>query len=192
MQEGVSVGVGAMAAVLGKEYAEVKQVLQNMRDGVVEIANWNSRDQIVIAGHKEMVEEAVSLIDAPKTVMLPVSAPFHCQLMLNAEQKLAYDLDYVEFKDLEFPIITNVDAKVIQRGEEAREALKRQVSRTVLWYKSMQGLEQESLHAVVELGVGNVLSGLMKRISRSWEQRPTLLHAEDPESLEKTRRALNI
>lgn len=192
MQEAIPVGIGAMAAVLGKEHEEVKQALQRVKKGLVEIANWNSREQIVISGHKEAVEEAVSLIDAPRSVMLPVSAPFHCRLMKSAEEKLAYDLDQTEFKDLAFPIITNVDAKVIQSGEQARDSLKRQVSRPVLWYESMEILSQRKVDFAVELGAGNVLSGLLRRMSRKWEQKPVILNVEDPESLERAVKVMNV
>ena len=181
MQEAVPVGIGAMAALIGVDYESVIPALAKVNSGVVTIANWNSREQIVIAGHKESVEEAVSLIDAPKAVMLPVSAPFHCELMGSAEEKLAYDLDQVEFKDLNFPIITNVDAQMIQKGDQARDALKRQVSRTVLWYNTMEIMEKQKIGMTVELGSGNVLSGLMKRASRRWDPRPTIRNVENVE-----------
>ncbi len=190
MQEAVPVGEGAMAAVMGAEYSEVEEALSQIKKGIVRIANWNSREQIVIAGDKPSVEEALIHLISARSVMLPVSAPFHCDLMKNAEEKLAYDLKYVEFRDLKFPIITNVDAKIINRGDEARDALRRQVSRPVLWYTSMQLMEKEGIRLFVELGSGKVLSGLMKRISREWQERPEIYHAEDPESLEKVRSAL--
>jgi [acyl-carrier-protein] S-malonyltransferase len=118
--------------------------------------------------------------------MLPVSAPFHSALMKGAEDKLAVDLDRVEFKDLKFPIVTNVDAKIIEKGEDARDSLKRQVSRPVLWYKSMQRLAGENIDAFVELGPGKVLTGLIKRIGRSWPHPFATWNVEDRESLEKT------
>lgn len=190
MQEAVPVGVGAMAAVLGSDYEDVEKALSNVTDGVVEIANWNSQEQIVIAGHKEAVEKALALINPPRFVMLPVSAPFHCRLMKGAEEKLSCDLDDVEFKDLNFPIITNVDAKIIHKGDEARDSLKRQVTRPVLWYRSMEILNEENIDVLVELGSGKVLSGLGRRIIRRWESSPILKNAEDPESLEKVRASL--
>jgi [acyl-carrier-protein] S-malonyltransferase len=192
MQEAVPVGVGAMAAILGADHATVEEGIQSVGDGVVEIANWNSRDQIVIAGHKEAVERAISLIDAPRAVKLPVSAPFHCRLMQSAAEKLAYDLDYVEFRDLKFPVVTNVDARVIHTGEQARDALKRQVSSGVLWYKSMGVFEAGKISASVELGSGNVLSGLMKRISRAWPDRPQILNVEDPDTLARAQEVLAL
>ncbi|MCK4816926.1 ACP S-malonyltransferase [bacterium] len=191
MQEAVPVGVGSMAAVLGSDFNDVEEALTRVKKGVVEIANWNSREQIVIAGHKEAVEDALTKINPPRSIILPVSAPFHCQLMKSAKEKLSYDLDQVEFKNLRFPIITNVDAKMIHKGDEARDALKRQVTRPVLWYKSMEMLDKEKIDIFVELGTGKVLSGLAKRISRAWESSPDLLNIEDSTTLEKAGEALS-
>ncbi len=185
MQEAVPVGEGSMAAILGIPYKDVKKALKDVNKGVVEIANWNSQEQIVIAGDKDAVEEAISLINPPRSVILPVSAPFHCRLMKSAEEKLASDLDLVEFRDLKFPVITNVDANMIQEGDKARDALKRQVTRSVLWYKTMEILKREKINLFVELGPGKVLSGLAKRIGRSWEIFPTLLNVENSTTLEK-------
>ena len=190
MQEAVPVGVGAMAAILGSNYEDVKGALARVERGVVDIANWNSQDQIVISGHKEAVEEALKIISPPRSVMLPVSAPFHSSLMKSAEEKLSADLERVEFRDLRFPIVTNVDAQVIRRGEEARDALKRQVSRPVLWYKSMEIFGRENVDLCIELGSGKVLSGLAKRISRNWPFSLTMLNVENFETLEKANQAL--
>jgi len=191
MQEAVPVGKGAMAAILGCSYEDVERALAKTKKGVVEIANWNSQEQIVIAGHKEAVDEALTIINPPRSVILPVSAPFHCKLMKSAEEKLSYDLDKVEFKDLKFPIITNVDAIIIHKGEEARDALKRQVTRPVLWYKSIEMLSKEKIDLFVELGPGKVLSGLAKRIGRKWASPPNLLNIGDSTTLEKAKEAIS-
>ena len=190
MQEAVPVGEGAMAAVLGAEYVVVDKALSQVKQGVVRIANWNSREQIVIAGNKDSVEKALDFLSDYKSLLLPVSAPFHCDLMKSAEEKLSYDLNHVEFKDLKFPIITNVDAAVITRAEQAREALKRQVTRPVLWYTSMQQMGNEGINLYVELGSGKVLSGLMKRIGREWTERPQIYNVEDPETLDTVKSAI--
>jgi len=192
MQEAVPVGTGAMAALLGAPYEKVEKTLKDLKTGVVEIANWNSQNQIVISGEKEAVQKAVDAVQALKAVMLPVSAPFHCQLMIGAQKKLSYDLDQVEFKDLKFPIITNVDAEVITDGDSAREALKKQVSQGVQWYRSMQVLKEKKIDTIAELGSGKVLSGLMKRISRRWEARPTIINVEDNQSLQKAQQVLGV
>ncbi|MBN1939658.1 MAG: ACP S-malonyltransferase [Candidatus Aminicenantes bacterium] len=185
MQEAVPVGVGAMAALLGAEYESVVAACAAAEGGQVQIANWNSPDQIVISGHKAAVEHAVKNIKAAKAVMLPVSAPFHSALMAGAEERLAADLDAVEFRDPEFPVITNVDAGMIRTGAEARDALKRQVSRPVLWTKSMELLAGEKIDAFVEFGAGKVLCGLIRRIGKGWPHPFTVQSVENPESLEK-------
>jgi [acyl-carrier-protein] S-malonyltransferase len=190
MQEAVPVGVGAMAAVLGATHGDIKQAISQARKGVVEIANWNSEDQIVIAGHKDAVEEVLTMIKSARSVLLPVSAPFHTSLMKSAEERLRPELDAVEFRDLKFPIITNVDARIISRGEEARDALKRQVSRPVPWHGPMMLRHKDNVDTVVEVGSGRVLSGLMRKLGRQWSGPLTLLNAEDGDSLEKCRRAL--
>ena len=190
MQEAAPVGVGAMAALMGADFDEVEAALPKISSGVVEIANWNSREQIVIAGHEKAVEEALALINPRRSVMLPVSAPFHCQLMKSAEDKLALDLDAFRFQDLAFPIVTNVDAKAIHSGEEARESLKRQVTRAVLWFNSMEVMAEQGIQTFVELGSGKVLSGLTKRIGREWTTPPEIFNVEDPKTLETVKRTL--
>ena len=190
MQEAVPVGVGAMAAVLGLAGEEIERRLAGVRTGVVEIANWNSGDQIVISGEKAAVEEALAAIQAPRSVVLPVSAPFHSRLMKPAEERLAADLDAVAFAEPRFPIVTNVDARLIRTGEEARDALKRQVSRSVLWTRSMGVLRELGVDNCVECGPGKVLAGLMKRIGRGWPQAPALHNVETWDGAERVKAAL--
>ncbi|MEN6561870.1 MAG: ACP S-malonyltransferase [Acidobacteriota bacterium] len=190
MQEAVPVGAGGMAAVLGVPGDEVERRLAGVRSGVVQIANWNSDDQIVISGEKAALEEALAAIRAPRSVMLPVSAPFHSRLMRPAEERLAADLDAAAFGPLRFPIVTNVDAALVRTGEEARDALKRQVSRAVLWTRSMAVLRDLGVDACVECGPGKVLTGLLKRIARGWDKAPALHNAESWEGVEKARAAL--
>lgn len=190
MQEAVAPGAGAMAAVLGASWDTVREALDRVGKGVVEIANWNSDDQIVIAGEAAAVDEALARLPGARSVKLPVSAPFHTSLMKPAEEKLAADLDAVEFRDPAFPVIANVDARPVRRGEEARMALKRQVSRPVLWQSTMTALQAEGVETAVELGPGRVLSGLLKRAGRGWDRPPALFNVEDNDSLEKCRAGL--
>lgn len=191
MQEAVPVGVGSMAALIGADMGTVRESLGRVKSGIVEVANWNSQEQIVIAGHKEAVAEAGGLIKPSRNIELPVSAPFHTSLMKTAEERLAADLDRLEFRDPRFPVVTNVDAAKACRAEEVRDALKRQVSRPVLWLQSMEVLNAENITACVELGSGRVLGGLLRRISRSWAQAPQILSVENWETLEKSRKALS-
>ena len=169
MQEAVPVGRGSMAALIGVDIARVKGVLAEFSepDRVVDLANWNSAGQIVISGDKTTVEEAVTRIAAPKSVYLPVSAPFHSRLMRAAEEKLAVDLDRIEFGDLRFPVINNVDAKRVDSGADARDGLKRQVSRPVLWHPIMEKcLMEMKMKKFVEIGAGRVLAGILRKTAR--------------------------
>ncbi|MCP5106591.1 MAG: ACP S-malonyltransferase [bacterium] len=166
MQEAVPVGQGTMAAVMGADLDRVKEVL-NENGGNVDLANWNGSGQLVISGEKNAVAEAVEKIAARKTKYLPVSAPFHSRLMQPAEDKLAVDLDNIEFSDLKYPIINNIETVEITKGEYARIGLKRQVTRPVYWHSAMIKLLQEKgITKFAEIGSGKVLTGLLKRTAR--------------------------
>ncbi len=182
MQEAVPVGKGAMAAILGAKKEEIEDVCKRV-DGVVEIANINSHEQIVISGEKEAVDTALFLLKPPKYVILPVSAPFHCSLMKVAEDRLSKDLDFINLFDPCFPVITNVDAKPVKKGAEVRDSLKRQVSRPVRWLESMELMLEMGVSVFVEIGNGKVLSGLLKRIAKNLNKEVEILNVDGVESL---------
>ncbi len=191
MQEAVPVGVGGMAAIVGMPVQDVLELCNRFStsDRLVQPANLNSPEQTVIAGHKESVEnvsQEAKRLGAKKTVMLPVSAPFHCSLMKPAELQLQKELEKTEFQDLSFPIITNVEALPITQGSQARKALREQVCSPVRWADTMKVLVDRGIEAVVELGPGKVLSGLMRRFNKSIP----CYQVEDCETLEKTVAAL--
>jgi len=168
MQEAVPVGAGAMAAVLGGDFEMVEAVCaEAAREGeICSPANINSPGQIVIAGSAAAVERAIPLLKergARRSLPLKVSAPFHCALMLPAQERLAADLDEVEFRDLSVPLVTNVDAALIRTGAEARAALVRQVSSPVRWRESVEFLAREGVDTFVEVGPGKVLTGLVRQ-----------------------------
>jgi [acyl-carrier-protein] S-malonyltransferase len=170
MQEAVPPGVGAMAAVMGADLKDIETACQEARQGqVCAPANINSPTQVVIAGNSEAVDRAGELLKtagAKRVVRLNVSAPFHCALMLPAQERLAFDLESVSFHDLSVPLVTNVDAAPNNAGSVARESVVRQVSAPVRWLQSMQLLIREGVDTFVEVGPGKVLSGLMRQISR--------------------------
>ena len=152
-------------------------------------ANINSPVQIVIAGDATAVDRAINLLKergAKRAIKLNVSAPFHCALMNPAQERLAADLEEIEFQDLRVPLITNVDAAAITKGEEARDALTRQVSSPVRWQESVEFLIQEGVETFVEVGPGRVLSGLVRQI----ERRARCLNVEDAASLKAARETL--
>lgn len=187
MLEAVAPGTGTMAAVIGVDYQAIEEALKSVKSGLVQVANWNSEEQIVIAGEKDAVEEALSIIKPPRSVFLQVSGPFHTVLMKPAADRLKADLDKIIFRDPEFPVISNVTASEIRTAEEVKESLSRQITSPVLWYPSMQKLAELGIDQAVELGPGKVLTGLLKRISRQWAKIPALYNIEDLASLEKYR-----
>jgi [acyl-carrier-protein] S-malonyltransferase len=182
MQEAVPAGEGAMAAILGLRPGQVADICRKAADGKVMPANLNSPDQTVISGAAAAVKNAVeqaSAAGAKRAVMLPVSAPFHSELMRPAQERLEKDLRATQFSDLTIPLVTNVDAGVITSGSEAREALVRQVTLPVRWEDSIRELIEQGATTFVEVGPGRVLSGLLRQIDRSVHT----LNVEDLKSL---------
>jgi [acyl-carrier-protein] S-malonyltransferase len=171
MQEAVPPGVGAMAAIPGVSPAQVEEICRKAANGeIVTPANLNSPEQTVISGHAAAVKRAVEIAlasGARRAVMLPVSAPFHCELMQPAQQKLEPNLRAANFRDLRVPLVTNVSADIIERGADAREALIRQVTLPVRWADSIRALIDAGVSTFVELGPKRVLCGLLRQIDRS-------------------------
>jgi [acyl-carrier-protein] S-malonyltransferase len=191
MQEAVAPGVGAMAALLGGSAEIVNAVCAEASElGVCSPANINSPNQIVIAGNRAAVERAVELAKQKgirRAVMLAVSAPFHCALMRPAAERLKPVLEAAAVSDLQTPLVTNVDAEIINSGGDARDALFRQVASPVRWSDSVKRLLEAGVETFVEVGTGQVLSGLVRSISRESK----ILNVENLESLETTVAALH-
>ena len=183
MQEAVPVGRGAMAAVMGADFEQIRDVVSGLEG--VDIANRNGSTQVVISGEKTAVEKAVEQITAKKTKFLPVSAPFHSQLMKPAQEKLSVDLDNTEFKDLNYPVVNNIAAAEMIKGADAKEALKKQVTGTVLWHDTMiKFLKEKEIQKFAEIGSGKVLSGLAKRTGREFGFTPEIATIQNFDSLE--------
>jgi [acyl-carrier-protein] S-malonyltransferase len=160
---------------------------------VVAPANLNTPEQIVISGSGAAVERAVELCKAAgakKTVMLKVSAPFHCALMQPAQELLANVLEGVTFSDAAFPIASNVDARLLTRHTDIRDALIRQVTAPVRWVECIQLLVEHGATHLIELGPGRVLTGLTRGILGRGVESPISLNVEDSASLDKTVAAL--
>jgi len=185
MQEAVPVGLGAMAAILGMDLEKVRAICSEAAQGeICEPANINSAEQIVISGHKNAVERATKLASArgaKRAVMLPVSAPFHCSLMKPAQDRLAGDLRALKLQNPAVPVVSNVDAELVNNAESSRDALIRQVTGAVKWEQSMRLLIASGVQTFVEVGPGKVLCGLMRQIDRS----KTCLNVADETSLSK-------
>jgi len=192
MQEAVPVGVGAMAAILGASLEVVMAACADAAEGqVCSAANINSPGQVVIAGDIAAIDRAIALLQergARRAMKLNVSAPFHCALMQPAQERLAVDLNSIPFKNLSTPLVTNVDAKAIELGAEARDALVRQVSQPVRWLESVEFLIGQGVQSLIEIGPGKVLSGLVRQIDRNLR----CVNVEDKASLCAAREALSV
>ena len=189
MQEAVPVGMGAMAAILGLALEAVEGVCAEAAQGpagreVVDVANINSPGQIVVAGHRGAVERAVAVAASRggrKSVVLPVSAPFHCALMRPAAERLALQLESVRVNDPTIPVVRNVDGGVTRTAADVKPALLRQVASPVRWTACVQRLGDEGGRVFIEVGPGRVLTALLKRILDG----AAGFAVEDPAGLEK-------
>ena len=190
MQEAVPFGVGAMAAILGLPLETVEIACTEAAEGeICSPANINSPAQVVIAGNAEAIDRAIEILKergAKRAIKLNVSAPFHCDLMFPAQEKLAKDLDKINFQDLKIPIIENVSAEANTKGERVKMALTKQVSKPVLWAQSVENLINESVATYIEVGAGKILSGLVRQINRDVR----CLNVENAESLRNTLQSL--
>ena len=190
MQEAVPVGTGAMAAILGLPIGAVEEICREAaQDEVVEVANINSPVQVVVAGHRGAVERAVALAAARggrRSVLLPVSAPFHCRLMAPAAAALAAVLADVPAAAPVVPVVRNVDAGLTTRADQVKPFLGSQMTAPVRWTDCVARMVAEGCGPFLEVGPGRVLTGLLKRIDGSL----TGFAVEDPSSLERAASAL--
>ncbi|MBY0500576.1 MAG: ACP S-malonyltransferase [Alphaproteobacteria bacterium] len=173
MQKAVPLGEGAMAALLGLEMDNVEKIVQEAAHGqVCEIANDNSPGQIVISGHQQAVERAIELskeYGAKRSILLNVSAPFHCTLMKPAQDRMKEAFQEVVFKDSILPVIDNTSVDAIRKGEHHASQLMQQVTGRVRWRESIMAMAERGVAATIEIGAGKVLTGLTKRIAPSLE-----------------------
>ena len=167
MQEATPVGTGAMAALLGLDYAQACEVADQAAQGdVCEAANDNAPGQVVVAGHKAAVDRAIAIAKqrgARRAMLLPVSAPFHCALMAPAAKVMSEALRAVRVNEPSVPLIANVTAEVLSSADEIRTELTRQVVATVRWRECVAFMAGHGVLTFVELGQGKVLTGLVKR-----------------------------
>ncbi len=175
MQEAVPVGVGAMAALLGLDFATAAQVAAEAAQGeVCEAANDNDPAQVVVSGHKGAVERALDIAKAKgakRALLLPVSAPFHCALMQPAADVMAQALADVTISAPAVPVVANVQASAISDPAQIRALLVAQVTGRVRWRESVQWMQGQGVGAYWEIGAGKALSGMIKRIAEGAETR---------------------
>jgi len=185
MQSAVAAGDGAMAAIIGLPDEDVIKACGKVQSGIVEAVNFNAPGQVVIAGEKISVDEAMEnarALGAKRTLPLPVSVPSHCSLMQSAADKLLEALESTNITMPRIPVIHNQNAGVADSEDEIRQLLKKQLYQPVKWVESVQAMHSQRIECLIECGPGKVLSGLTRRIEKS-------LRAEaifDIASLEKT------
>jgi [acyl-carrier-protein] S-malonyltransferase len=167
MQQATPVGIGAMAALLGLDLAEVTEVAAEAAEGeICQAANDNAAGQVVVSGHKAAVARAMEIAKAKgakRAVLLPVSAPFHCALMQPAARIMADALDRVEMHKPEVPLIANVTAEPVSEPSDIRARLVEQVTGLVRWRESIAIMAAHGIDTFCELGAGKVLTGLIRR-----------------------------
>jgi len=185
MQEAVPEGKGLMAAIIGLGRNKVDEVCLSVESGYVAPANYNSPGQIVIAGERQAVEEAMRLAreaGAKRALLLAVSAPSHCTLMVEASNRLASLLETITLKDTSIPVVNNADAIMLTNAGRIKHSLVKQLNSPLLWEDSIRRMTGNGIDTFIEVGPGKVLSGLIRRI----EPDARTLNVEDCASLEKT------
>jgi [acyl-carrier-protein] S-malonyltransferase len=172
MQETVPLGQGAMAAIIGMSDEDVEQLCARASKDLQQVtpANFNAIGQVVIAGHTQAVERAITLAGEMGAILaknIPVSVPCHCPLLMEAAREFMHDLQRVDFKVPRVPVISNVDLSRYESADQIRALLSEQLYRPVRWVETIQSMKNSGITRVVECGPGKVLSGLIKRIDKS-------------------------
>jgi [acyl-carrier-protein] S-malonyltransferase len=191
MQEEVPVGLATMAAIIGLENQVVIDCCREASaEGIVEPSNFNCPGQIVVSGEIKAVEKVVKLCKekgAKRSVVLPVSAPFHCSMLKPAGDKLAAELEKVQINDMRIPVVTNVTGDYVKDKTQVKELLIKQVSNAVLWENCVHKMLADGVDTFIEIGPGKVLSGFVKKISKEAK----IFNVEDINSLNKTLEGLS-
>ena len=170
MQDAVPVGVGAMAAILGLNFETVQSLAAEAQAaGICQAANDNDPSQVVISGEKPAVELAIELAKnsgAKRAIMLPVSAPFHCELMAPAAERMRIELEAIKIEPPIVPIVSNVSAQAISDPTAIKKLLVSQVTGSVRWRESIMWMAKNNVDEIWEIGSGKALSGMIRRIDK--------------------------
>lgn len=190
MQQAVPEGKGNMAAILGLSRDEIGEVIEESKDaGLISAANFNCPGQIVLSGEKAAIEKAIDVSKekgAKRSIMLSVSAPFHCEMLKPAGEKLSLALSEIEISDMHVPVVSNVTADYIAAKSDIENLLTRQVSSSVLWEDSVELMLKDGVDTFVEIGPGKTLTAFVKKIAKKSDVKVNCLNVEDLESLKNT------
>ena len=190
MQEAVPQGIGSMVAVIGLNEDKIKKVLKVASErGIVEIANYNTNNQIVIGGESEAVELASELLKesgARRVIPLKVSGPFHTSLLNQASIKLKNEFENIHFNTPKIKTITNVTADFIENGDEIKNLLINQVKSSVRWSETIERMLDEGIDTFIEIGPLKTLSSFVREISKEKKVTVKIFNVEDLKSLNKT------
>lgn len=184
MQESVPLGKGAMAAILGLDREKVNEVIEQVDNGIIEVANYNSPGQIVISGETGTVKDSISLFKengAKKAVVLNVSAPFHSSMLEPAGLKLKKELDDIKLRKCKVSVVSNVNADYYT--DNYKDLLVSQVSSSVLWEDSIEKLINEGFDTFIEIGPGKVLKGFINKISKKNKVDTKVYNIDNMESM---------
>lgn len=189
MTEAVPKGEGAMCAVLSLEAEKIQEACDEVSEvGRCMIANYNAPGQIVIAGDKEAVEKAAEIVKekgAKRAVMLNVSGPFHTSLLKPAAEKLNAELNKIELKDMNIPVITNLTAEIVEDKSQVVNILTKQVMNPVKWEQSVKKMIELGVDTFVEMGPGKTLSSFVKKAAKEVGAEVAIYNVEDLKTLEK-------
>ena len=190
MQEAVPLGVGAMTAIMGLSIEKIDEAIEKSKDkGIVQIANYNTSNQIVIGGEVEAVNFASNLCleyGAKRAISLKVSGPFHTALLEPASIKLKEEFENIILNDMKIPVISNVTAEIIEKSSDIKDILIKQVKSSVRWRETIEKMLDMGIDTFIEIGPGRTLSSFIKEISRSNKVKVNIFNVEDIKSLNKT------
>ncbi len=189
MQEAVPVGKGTMAAIVGLEREQVQEIINDASsEGIVEGANYNCPGQIVLSGEVKAIEKACEIAKekgAKRALILPVSAPFHCKMLVPAGVKLSEELDNISMSPLSVNVISNVTAKYIENEGDIKEFLTKQVSKSVLWEDTIVLMLEDGVDTFIEIGPGKALTGFTKKTAKKLGKKVKTYNVQDLSSLNK-------
>ena len=190
MQEAVPEGKGTMAAILGLSREIVEEVIEESKDfGIISGANYNCPGQIVLSGEIKAIEKATVIAKekgAKRAIILPVSAPFHCEMLKPAGENLKIALKDITINDMNVKVISNVTGEYINSSRDIKDLLIKQVSSSVLWEDSIELMLKDGVDTFIEVGPAKTLTAFVKKIAKNNDVKVDCFNIEDLESLNKT------